>query len=65
MINTHTADIAKAKAEATFKRRQDQMREGAVAMQEYLAAQEATREKTARLRALRLKKEAAAASKQA
>jgi len=60
MINTHTADIAKAKAEATFKRRQDQMRDGAVAMQEYLAAQEATREKTARLRALRLKKEAAA-----
>ena len=60
MINTHTTDTAKAKAEATFKRRQDQMRDGAVAMQEYLAAQEATRQKTARLRALRLKKEAAA-----
>lgn len=59
MSNTHTTDIAKAKAEASFKRRQEQARDGAIAMTEYLAAQEATRAKTERLRALRLAKEAA------
>lgn len=59
MSNTHTADIAKAKAEATFKRRQEQARDGAIAMSEYLAAQEATRAKTEKLKALRLAKEAA------
>lgn len=59
MSNTHTADIAKAKAEATFKRRQEQARDGAIAMSEYLALQEATRAKTERLKALRLAKEAA------
>lgn len=58
MNNTHT-DTAKAKAEATFKRRQEQARDGAIAMAEYIAAQDATRAKTERLRALRLAKEAA------
>lgn len=58
MSNTHT-DIAKAKAEATFKRRQEQARDGAIAMSEYLASQKATHAKTERLKALRLAKEAA------
>ena len=60
MSQTHTNDAAKAKAEATFKRRELQAREGAIAMKEYLANQEATRAKTERLRALRLANEAAA-----
>lgn len=59
MTNTQTTDIAKAKAEASFKRRQEQARDGAIAMAEYAAAQEATRVKTERLKALRLAKEAA------
>ena len=59
MIDTHTPDIAKAKAEATFQRKQQQAREGAIAMTEYLAEQAAVRKKTERLRALRLAKEAA------
>jgi hypothetical protein len=42
-----------ARAEALFKK-QEQMSEGAKAMAEYYAAQQAIREKTARLRALRL-----------
>jgi hypothetical protein len=47
----HTTD--RARAEALFKK-EKQMREGAKAMAEYEVAQQATREKTARLRALRL-----------
>ena len=50
MIDTHTPDIAKAKAEATFQRKQQQAREGAIAMTEYLAEQAAVRKKTERLR---------------
>jgi hypothetical protein len=61
MIHTHTTDVAKAKAEATFKRKEQQAREGAIAMSEYLAQQQAVRAKTERLRALRLAKEAAEA----
>lgn len=57
MTDTHTHDIAKAKAEASFKRKEQQAREGAIAMSEYLAAQKATQAKTERLRALRLAKE--------
>lgn len=53
------AKDAKDKAEATFKRKQEQAREGAIAMAEYQAAVIATREKTARLRKLRLAREAA------
>jgi hypothetical protein len=52
-------DAAKAKAEASFKRKEEQARDGALAMAEYTAAQQATRAKTERLRAMRLAKEAA------
>ena len=43
--------------EALFARRERQKVEGAVAMKDYLAAEEATRRKTKRLRELRLAKE--------
>ena len=58
MPNTHTTDAAKAKAEASFKRREAQARDGAKAMTEYIAAQAAMRAKTEKLRAMRLAKEA-------
>jgi hypothetical protein len=58
MTDTHTHDAAKAKAEASFRRKEQQARDGALAMSEYIAGQEATRAKTERLRALRLAKEA-------
>jgi hypothetical protein len=48
-----------AKAEASFKRKADQAREGKTAALEYEAAAIATRAKTEKLRALRLAKEAA------
>jgi hypothetical protein len=51
-------DRARARAEASFKK-EERSREGAKAMQEYQEALRATLEKTARLRALRLAKEAA------
>lgn len=55
-----TEDLAKAKkAEATAKRRQEQAREGVIAMAEYVAAPEQMRARTERLKALRLAKEAA------
>jgi hypothetical protein len=47
--------------EALLARREKQRIEGAVAMKEYLARQEATRQKTKRLRAERLARENAAA----
>ncbi len=50
---------AKARAEANFKKKQDQAREGAQAWKEYQEQGQATRDKTARLRSLRLAKEAA------
>ena len=56
----HTTD--RARAEALFKK-EKQMREGAKAMAEYEATQQATREKTARLRALRLARDAAKQSR--
>jgi hypothetical protein len=65
MAKPHTDDAAKAKAEATFKRREEQARDGAIAMAEYRASREATRAKTARLRALRLAKEAEESAKSA
>jgi hypothetical protein len=49
---------ARARAEASFKK-EERAREGAKAMMEYEAEARATQEKTARLRALRLAKEAA------
>ena len=51
-------NAAKARAEATF-RKEERAREGAAAMQEYLASSRLVREKTERLKALRLAKEAA------
>jgi hypothetical protein len=52
-------DQARARAEASFKK-EERARRGAEAMTEYEAALRVTLEKTARLRALRLAKEAAA-----
>jgi seryl-tRNA(Sec) selenium transferase len=51
----------RVQAEAKFKRKEAQAREGAKAMADYEAASRAIIEKTARLRALRLAKEAAEA----
>ena len=48
-----------ARAEALFKK-EERLRDGQKAMAEYEAAQLAVREKTARLRALRLARDAAA-----
>jgi multidrug efflux pump subunit AcrA (membrane-fusion protein) len=52
----------RARAEALFKK-EKQMRKGAKAMAEYEVAQQVTREKTARLRALRLARDAAKQSR--
>ncbi len=51
------ATVARARAEATFKK-EERAKEGAKAMVEYQASAKAVREKIARLRALRLAKEA-------
>ena len=48
-----------ARASALFNKKEEQQREGRKAMAEYEAAQQAMREKTARLRALRLARDAA------
>jgi|RhiMethySRZTD1v2_1073278.scaffolds.fasta_scaffold2271351_2 hypothetical protein len=53
------SDLARRRAENLFKKEQ-RLREGELAMAEYQAAREATRMKTARLRALRLSRDAAA-----
>lgn len=52
------SDQTKARAEAAFKK-EERARDGAKAWTEHEAAARATLEKTARLRALRLAKEAA------
>jgi hypothetical protein len=52
-------EAQQAKAEASFKRKADQARDGKKAAMEYEAAAIATRAKTEKLRALRLAKEAA------
>jgi hypothetical protein len=49
---------AKTRAEASFKRKQEQAREGTKAWAEYEAQRRAVEEKIARLKALRLAKEA-------
>ena len=49
---------AKARAEAAFKRKEQQAHEGAKAWAEYQAQRRAVAEKTERLRALRLAKKA-------
>jgi Tfp pilus assembly protein PilX len=50
---------ARDRAEAAFKKKEQQLREGQQARAEYETARAATREKTARLRALRLARDAA------
>ena len=55
---TTKSDEARARAEASFKK-EERAKEGAKAMTEYLANSEKVREKTERLKALRLAKEAA------
>jgi len=52
------SDTARARAEAAFRKEQ-QARDGASARLEYDVAMRAVQEKTARLRALRLAKQAA------
>jgi len=52
-------DAVRAKAEAKFKKNEDLRQEGEKAKTEYEAEARARDEKTARLRALRLAKEAA------
>ncbi len=49
---------ARARAEASFKRKEEQARQGAKAWAEYEAQRHAVAEKTGRLRALRLAKKA-------
>jgi len=51
---------ARHQAEAAFKRKEEARVEGLKAMEEYRASQRAMREKTARLRALRLARDEAA-----
>jgi translation initiation factor IF-1 len=58
MILTTGSDEARARAEASFKK-EERAKEGAEAMMEYQANSRMVREKTERLRALRLAKEAA------
>ena len=50
---------AKDRAEASFRKKEERAREGAKAMTDYEQANRAVLEKTARLKALRLAKEAA------
>ena len=52
-------DMARARAEAQFKKKEQQARDGEQARAEYDAQQQAMQEKTARLRALRLARDAA------
>jgi hypothetical protein len=54
-----STDTALARAEAQFKKKEQQARNGEQARAEYDAQQQAIREKTARLRALRLARDAA------
>jgi hypothetical protein len=58
MTLTTKSDEARARAEASFKK-EERAREGAKAMMEYQANSQKVREKTERLKALRLAKEAA------
>ena len=54
-----TSQQAHDRAEAAFKKKETQLSEGRQAMAEYNANRLAMREKTARLRALRLERDAA------
>ncbi len=57
MTLTTKSDAARARAEASF-RKEERAKEGAKAMMEYQANSRMVRERTERLRALRLAKEA-------
>jgi hypothetical protein len=57
-----TTNGARARAEASFKRKEEQARQATKAWTEYEAQRRAVAEKTERLRALRLAKEAAEAT---
>jgi len=61
MVDTQMVDTqeARRRAEAAFKRKEEARIDGQKAMQEYEAGLRSMREKTARLRALRLAREAA------
>jgi hypothetical protein len=54
-----TSQQTHERAEKLFNKKEEQQREGRKAMAEYEAAQQAMREKTAKLRALRLARDAA------
>jgi hypothetical protein len=53
------SEHARSRAEAVFKRKEDSRAEGLKAREEYEAGQRAMREKTDRLRALRLARDQA------
>jgi hypothetical protein len=57
---TTNSTAARERAEAAFQKKERQLAEGRQAMAEYEAQRVAEREKTARLRALRLAREAVA-----
>lgn len=57
-MTTRSNEAARARAEASF-RKEERAKEGAKAMMEYQANARMAREKTERLKALRLAKEAA------
>jgi hypothetical protein len=57
-INGTDESAEKARAEAVFRRKQDQKREGELATRDYQAERNATLDKTARLRAARLARDA-------
>jgi hypothetical protein len=59
---SNALNMARARAEASFKRKQEKAREGAKAWEEYEAQYRGVDQKIARLRALRLAKEAAEAT---
>jgi hypothetical protein len=61
-VKVSNSKEAKARAEASLKRKQDRAREGAKAWAEYEAQHRGVDEKIARLRSLRLAKEAAEAA---
>jgi hypothetical protein len=58
MALTSSSDQARTRAEKSFKQ-EERVKQGAQAMMEYQSNSELMREKTERLRALRLAKEAA------
>ena len=61
-VKVSNSQETKDRAEASFKRKQDQAREGTKAWTEYEAQRRGVYEKIAKLKALRLAKEAAEAA---